>query len=312
MKRALPLIAFLAITALAAGGAAGLNGAIGAFAAPDAQELAAVGGGAPLEALSSVPGTPKEVAQTTRPAPVQVKNERDYLNAIMGRNLFDPDAIAGWGPPPEGSAAGNGAESITDLKVTLIGTTVAEPAHYSSALIAEEGNGDRALGYSIGHMIHDAEIIAIESKTVTLKRGDGRIETLTMNQDAPPRTASTGEPVSDGGKVASTGENKYTIDRALLDEYIGDIESISKMGRALLHRGPDGEFDGYRLSAIRRNTLADQLGIKNGDVIHNVNGMPLNSVQNAMGAYQSLMTEGSFSFEVTRRGQKMTLDYDVK
>jgi general secretion pathway protein C len=84
------------------------------------------------------------------------------------------------------------------------------------------------------------------------------------------------------------------------------------MGRALLHRGPDGQFDGYRLSAIRRNTLADKLGIKNGDVIHSVNGKSLNSMSAAMDAYQTLTSENEFSFEVTRRGEKLSLGYDVQ
>ena len=98
----------------------------------------------------------------------------------------------------------------------------------------------------------------------------------------------------------------------MFDKYINDLEGISRMGRALLHRGPDGEFDGYRLSAIRRNTLADQLGIKNGDIIHSVNGQPLTSVQSAMGAYNTLKSEGNFCFEITRRGSPVELCYDVR
>ena len=96
----------------------------------------------------------------------------------------------------------------------------------------------------------------------------------------------------------------------------GTVESLSKLARALLHRGPDGEYDGYRLSAIRRGSLADKLGIRNGDIIHSVNGTTLNSVQGAMAAFQSLSggtSPGSgFKFEVTRRGQPVTLSYSVR
>ena len=102
------------------------------------------------------------------------------------------------------------------------------------------------------------------------------------------------------------------VSKDVFDKYINDLEGISRMGRALLHRGADGEFDGYRLSAIRRNTLADQLGIKNGDIIHAVNGQPLNSVQSAMNAYNTLRTDSSFCFEISRRGSPTELCYEVR
>ena len=84
------------------------------------------------------------------------------------------------------------------------------------------------------------------------------------------------------------------------------------MGRALLHRGPDGQFDGYRMSAIRRDTLPDKLGIKNGDIVHEVNGYPLNSSSGAMTAFQSLQSESSFQFDISRRNNRRTIKYDVR
>ena len=66
------------------------------------------------------------------------------------------------------------------------------------------------------------------------------------------------------------------------------------------------------LSAIRRGTLADQLGIKNGDIIHSVNGESLNSMQAAMNAYNTMKTQSSFCFEISRRGTPTELCYDVR
>ena len=102
------------------------------------------------------------------------------------------------------------------------------------------------------------------------------------------------------------------MSRDLLDRYVNNLDAISRMGRAIPHRGPDGQIDGYRLSGIRRNSLGEKLGIRNGDIVHSVNGQPLTSVQGAMAAYQTLQNEANFSFQVTRRGQKMTLEYDVQ
>jgi len=302
VQRAAPFIAFLLATILAVLLAFGLNTGIGIAIAPpegmaDIQAApAAESGRAPTTAVNRTP---------------RAKSEREYLDTILKRNIFDIEAIAAYNPA---AASGNASsEAITDLKVVLMGTIVATPSIYSSALIAEDDKNARAIGYGIGDKLHDAEIIKIEQKVVTIKRGDGRIETLTTEEgDRPTPSPSSSSDEGDDGGVEKLGDNKFAVDRALIDKYVGDIESISRMGRALLHRGPDGEFDGYRLSAIRRNTLADQLGIKNGDVIHSVNGQSLNSVQGAMSAYQGMMSDSNFAFEITRRGQRVTMEYEVR
>jgi len=303
VQRAAPLIAFLVTTAMAALLAFGVNYGIGAAVAPPSEVEDLVASASP-----EVGGDPARAVN--RPEPAQ--SERQYMDTILRRNIFDVAAIAAYNPAA--SSGGGSSEPITDLKVVLMGTVVATPSTYSSALIVEEDRESRPTGYGIGDKLQDAEIIKIEAKVVTLKRGDGRIETLTMEEGrkVTQTATSSAESTSDDSGVEKLGDNKYAVDRSLIDKYIGDMESISRMGRALLHRGPDGEFDGYRLSAIRRNTLADQLGIKNGDVVHSVNGQALNSVQGAMGAYQGMMNESNFTFEITRRGQRVTMEYEVR
>lgn len=92
------------------------------------------------------------------------------------------------------------------------------------------------------------------------------------------------------------------------------IEDASKMGRFLLHRGADGEFDGYRVSAVRRGSLLDRVGLANGDIIHSVDGLPLTSLEEAMAAYQTL-SDGSerqtVEVEITRRGERQTIAIDL-
>jgi len=311
MKRALPFIIAAVVALLALLGALGVNSMIGSAVAPEPERLAA------LQALdtSAAGAAAATSADTPPPAPrVRARSGRDYIDAILKRNIFDAEFIDTYKPNTGSDLAAS--DQITDLKVRLLGTVVAEPETFSSALIAQESSEDRPIGYGIGDRISDAEIVAIEKKKVTLRRGNGSIEYLVMDDDQPTerRAPSTSSESSgdDSDGVEKLGENKFAVDRSLIDKYLTDMDAISRMGRALLHRGPDGEFDGYRLSAIRRNTLADQLGIRNGDVVHNVNGQALNSVQGAMGAYQGLQNENNFTFEITRRGERVTLEYEVR
>lgn len=304
MNRAMPAVIALVVTLVAFGSAFGVNTVVRYYVAPDgAVARPASGASGPDQRLAAANHT------VTRP---RVRAESEYLHDILKRNIFDAEFIKNYRPvTSSGGSESSSAQARTDLKVKLLGTVVAVPEQYSSALIIEEGD-DHANGYGVGDHIHDARIVAIAQRLVTLERGDGRIEQLSMDDEGPRTTASAPRSDDSGSGVEQISETSFVVDRSLLDKHLADIEGLSRLGRALLHRGPDGNFDGYRLSAIRRGTIADQLGIKNGDVVHSVNGQPLDSVQGAMNAYQNMMNDSNFSFEVTRRGQKVTLDYQIR
>jgi len=298
VTRGLPVLVLVVLTLLSAGGAFGLNTVIDRFAAPPGTVE-----DAPAMASSRIASAP-----VRRPRALTAEQ---YLDKIMGRNLFDVQLIAAWAARRPGASD---SEARTELKVRLLGTMVTQPETQSSAMIRDEED-HFARGYSVGDKLHDREIIKIEKSRVTLRRSDGQIEVLTVDDTvrvAETSSAPTPSTGSDEDGITQAGDDKYVVSRDLYDQYINDVGSISKMGRALLHRGPDGDFDGYRLSAIRRNTLADQLGIKNGDVIHAVNGEALTSVQSAMNAYNTMKTQSNFCFEITRRGSPQELCYDIQ
>jgi len=251
----------------------------------------------------------------TQAAP-RLKSADQYLDVVMGQNIFDEGARTYWAsrkPGAAGDSSGGDSEAPSDLKVTLLGTVVTTPEEFSSALILENGK-DHAVGYGIGDKLYDRKVVEIAQKKVTLERGNGEREILTMEEEERPTrsTASTSKSSGDDDGIEQIGDNKWAVPRSLLDKYIGDLGAASKLGRALLHRGADGNYDGYRLSAIRRGSLADQLGIKNGDVIHSVNGSDLNSMQAAMGAYNTMQNDSNFCLNVTRRGEQQELCYEVQ
>lgn len=305
MARTLPIVFVVIWTVLVAGAAAGVNAWIAWSAAPP--------GPAPGQATTVAGST--RVAPTASPRPPTALGQEQYLDGIMGRNLFDIAMIDAWAlrrPSPGGGV------TQSALDVRLIATLVADPEDYSSALIEDKTVSEVPQAYSIGDMIHDRTVDSIAHDRVGLKKPDGTVEFLMLGSGELATASLSGSVAPEGDGSASAegvtqlGENRYAITREVFDKYLNDPEGIAGLGRALLHRGPDGEYDGYRLSAIRRNSIADQLGIKNGDIVHTVNGQPLNSVQAAMGAFGSLKTESKFCFEVSRRGSPTELCYEVQ
>ncbi len=243
-------------------------------------------------------------------------SKNTYLDPILSRNIFDSTAV--------GSTAATDVDPGIDgrrssLDVTLVATVVANPDSYSSALISSGARQDGSVqGYGIGdELLGEATIVRIEQKKVVIRRTDGTIEYIDMGDEGskkggPSRRSSKESAGEEEGGITQTGDYSWEVDESVISGALGNIDSLISQVRATPHKGADGEIDGFRLSAIRRGSLLQKLGIKNGDVIHGVNGTPLTSATGAMGAFQSMQSERSFSFDVTRRNQKNTFEYSIR
>lgn len=231
---------------------------------------------------------------------------KQYSEIIVRRNIFDSSAVYN----PEVAKA-MGSDECKDSPVKLLATVVAEPAEYSSALISETAKG-AARGYAIGDELGgEGHISRIEQKRVCLDGGG----CICMDAEATaPKSESvaTGAPTDSDGKVEQLAEGKYRVDPSFMEEQMKSVESLATQVRVVPHKGEDGSIDGYRLSAIRHGSLFDKLGIKNGDIVHSVNGQALTSAEGALTTYQTLQSERAFNFEITRRNQKQTLEYEVR
>ena len=291
-------------------GGAGLNGLAGSrLTLPDGAEVpsfedapAAVAT-ASASSESSASETPSEAPTPAGPDDYKV-DRRVFTDAVVRRNIFDSAATF--------SDASTTPETMDckDSKSRLLATVVAEPAEYSSALISDGGKG-RANGYRIGDDVgSDGKILTIEQKKVCLDGGG----CLCMGDDRPKSAAgdvASATATDDGGGVTKLSDTKFQVDRSFLEKQLGNVDQLATQLRAS-PKTEDGKVIGFRLSAIRKGSVFDKLGIKNGDVVHTVNGQGLTSMEAAMGAYSTLSSEQAFNFEITRRNQKMTIDYEVR
>ncbi len=107
--------------------------------------------------------------------------------------------------------------------------------------------------------------------------------------DAPPPEPTTTEPTAP----------------VTVADLLNDPEQLATLARALQHHDTDWVYDGYRLSAIRRHSPLDLLGIMNGDVIHKVAGVAVTSPEEAQEALAAAQAAESFDVVLSRRGQRM-------
>lgn len=273
----------------------------GAVVYSDLPESAAAGGDA---AVAS--GSTDEAPPPPRPAARPRAPSSKSFDVIVRRNIFDSTAVYN----PDVLTPGGG--DCRDSAVKLIATVVADLPEYSSALISVSGGkGSHATGFVIGDEVAgEGRITSIDQKKVCTDGG----ACICMGNDgalakADPVAAAPGEEDSGITKISDT---KYLVDQSVISGAMGNLEMLASQVHASPHKGPDGQVDGYRLSAIRKGTLLEKLGIKNGDVIKGVNGTPLTSAEGAMSTFTSLSSQKSFTFDVTRRSQDTTLEYEIR
>jgi general secretion pathway protein C len=229
-------------------------------------------------------------------------DKRSYVEAIVDRNVFDSAAIRSIVEGPQ-------EVGCKDSRMGLYATVVAEEPAYSSALIGS-GKG-RALGYKIGDELSgEGRIATIEQKKVCMEGGG----CLCMGEEkkrTPLAEAAGAGAATDEGGVTKVSDTKYLVDKSFVEKQLANVEALATQIRAV-PKTENGSIVGFRLSAIRKGSPFDKLGIKNGDILHSTNGQALSSTEAALAAYQALGSENSFNFEITRKNQKMTIEYEVR
>jgi general secretion pathway protein C len=262
-----------------------------------------------LDSLTS-PTVEQGEAAPNKKTVSRTPSKSSYTTSITRRNIFDSSQAQ---KPPETQKNAGEDMTISDIDAQLMGTIVMKPAESSLAMIQVRSN-NAITPYGVGDQLLDAKIEVIEPEFVWIRRNN-QLEVLQLHGEK--KVAGSANKAKDKSKsdddsgVSKSGKDKYTVDQAVFDELLQNPEKLYTQIRATEHK-KDGEVDGYRVSGIRRKSIFYKLGIKNGDVIHNVNGMTLTNLNEAMKAFESLQSSRDFNFDITRRRKKRTMEYEVR
>ena len=273
----------------------------------DAQVKIAEKGSAPAGERSK-----KNKSSSSSSALPKAMSLESYLKPIVSRSIFDSTKVNA--KAPDVNPTGDSASALTDLDLRLLATIVAEPAEFSVALILNN-KANQSQPYAVGDtLIEDAVVHEIKQKEVIIKREDGTLERLTTSkEEKSKKSKSKTDSKSKAGDEGITKDgNKYVVDQEVFDELLKNPEKLYSQIRAVPHKDSNGEIDGYRLSGIRRKSVFYKLGVKNGDIVHSVNGRSLNSMSSALDAFNSLQSSREFSFDLTRRRKQQTMEYEVR
>lgn len=257
------------------------------------------------------PDKPDTAARPRRARkPAKPVGPRLYKNrfTVASRNIFCSTC-----EPDKGEE--KGVASASDA--VLLATYISDDPNWSFAAV-RVSQPDRILMIGEGRKLGDADVVKIESKRVSLRR-KGRLEYLELLKGQASKERDKGRPKHalrgprsqyDKG-IKKTGPNSYEVERRLVNEFLSNA-AMAGQGARIVPNVRDGKPNGFRLYAVRPNSVYYKLGIRNGDVIHSVNNQDITSPDKALELFTKLRGASHLSISITRRGKPVTMDYTIR
>lgn len=274
-------------------------------------------------AKSSTPKSPTLASKATY--------KQASADAIVNNNLFCPTCVPV--EPSEqpvlasaGGLPGVGAGEVRSaLPLQLLATMESDDPLWSMATIRDMDDNSLA-PYTANEQVRPGvTILAVERGRVVLLN-QGRREYIDMGSEpakpAPtPAAKPAEEPKAKGGKsVAIEGaeqaincsdENNCTVERQFVDKLLANPAQLITQAR-MFPVSKDGENAGFRVSGVRSGSLAKLIGLQNGDVVSEINGHKLGSLDEAMAMYQKLRRASHLSVTVERGGALIHKEIAIK
>lgn len=147
-------------------------------------------------------------------------------------------------------------------------------------------------------------------------RGATRAKSSAAQPAARPSTARGGSASDvDPNAVKKTGSNAYSIPREmaeivranpkiLQDPKFGPPPKIQPVYK-------NQQISGFRVNGVSRGSVYSRLGIRNGDVIVNVNGQVVDNPQKALSFFDQLNPDTPVKLQVNRKGRPTTISYSM-
>lgn len=245
-------------------------------------------------------------------------SSRSSYDVILERNIFGLKSTSS-GP----SKLNPDEVPQTTLNLELLGTVI-HPTVTSRAVVKNVDNGKVRI-YTEGEYIdiiesEDVRLSSIEScvavversrgpETIRCKKGVGGISSSTLTSGYFSGNIASdvlGRSAEEGEGIEEVKEGVYEVDQKMLEDLLGDPNQFVNQARVI------PQENGLRFFAIRPNSIFFKIGIRNGDILHRINDVELDNVENALQLFEELRGASSFKVDLTRGGQNLTYEYVVR
>lgn len=245
---------------------------------------------------------------------------------ILARNLFNSEGVLA----PEAVVNADDAkqtrtldfESVAcnndKLPVEVLGT-IDTGNPFSSYVTVKDQKVSYADTYKVGSIIidyEDYEVYKVTRERVEFRKGDQKI-CVTINEPAKGPKADKASATGAGPKAEVRPENVVNLEFTAEDlaQGIGpgyaNILNSAKLIPVPVE-GAGGTIAGFKLIAIKSDSLFNKLKLQNQDIVTEVNGVSLKDASEGFKLYQALQEEREINIRVMRDGTPMTFMVRVK
>lgn len=254
---------------------------------------------------------PGKTLASERTAPTRKPLLTDY-QVILQRNIFDSTA-PGAGTLTDAETPGQAASAATRANLTLFGTVVA-----GAGSLAVIHTGQEIKTFRLDDELPGGgRIEEIARNLIQIRYPSGPLETLHLYQGEGPKGSppapvtgrAAGAAVGDG--IKAIGENRWVIPREVAEQARGNLNELLRTAR-MEPNIVEGRTEGFVVRMIRPKSLLDTLGILRGDIISQINGMPLDGPEKALLVFQQLREAKQLSIGLIRNGTPMNFEYEVE
>jgi general secretion pathway protein C len=217
---------------------------------------------------------------------------------ILTRNIFN------LRPPP--LQGGTVAPVKEIIPIRLLGTVAGEETY---AFIEDPYQKVQRI-FRLDDMIAPGiQLVEIGRNEIAILR-DGEREVIEISSvEGAGRLPSA--PFSPAASANVPPSGSILVDKREMEAVTQDLNRLMTQAR-LVPNFSGGVADGFRIFSIVPGSLYERAGLRNGDIIQNINGMELKEPEKAFQIYQMLKDNDRFTIDLIRAGQKMSLNYEIR
>lgn len=258
--------------------------------------------------------------------------DKSVVGAILERNIFNSEGKVG--DSVDGPAKARVSDKVlkSDLPLKLMGVIFSGDPFNGLAML-EVGSANKTTSYMVGDKIQDdAHLYQVFDDRIILERAGNIREYIELQQfeivssrgKKPARDSkSSGGGVGTIGAVSSATEFKEDgFERKanaikLTQEYKRNLLAPDNLTKILQDAKAEpnmvgGQLMGFRLTRIRENSVYEKAGFQNGDVIEEINGIPLRDAGGAIRLLNQLREAKDIEVRMNRNGAVSNLAIQVQ
>lgn len=189
----------------------------------------------------------------------------------------------------------------TELKIALWGTVTGGPPADSYAVIEDKKENRQSL-FQVGDVVQQATIKKIMRSKIILTV-NGKDQILEVDDSQKPSRMVVGKNLFP--------EQKQLFEAATNIPLKTDPLSLLKQVKIRPYF-KNGKPNGLLLYGIKPGSAFQNLGLKNGDIVREINGTQTLAAKDAMMIYQDMESISDMRFVVRRRGQEKEIIYSAE